>query len=123
MNPMLRLVVGLVMLLVGGYMFLDAVHVNNFFTSNQTIFRVSGFHVTSGVVLVPLFVGIGILFFGSWTRVGLALIFGSLILLFVGMLFSVNLSMRSMSFFKLVSILTLIGGGAGLMLSILRKGV
>jgi hypothetical protein len=123
MNPMLRLVVGLAMLLVGGYLFLDAIHVNNFFTSNQTIFRVSDFHFTSGMVLLPLFVGLGILFFGSWPRVGLALVLGSLVLLFIGTLMSVNLSMRSMSFFRLALILTLIAGGAGLTLSILRRGV
>jgi hypothetical protein len=123
MTPLMRLVVGLVMLLVGTYLFLDAVHVNNFFSSRFTIFSAGSFRVTPGVVMLPLLVGIFLLFFGSWTRVGVGLIAVSLVILFLGLIMSVNLSLRSMSLFKLLGIIILVMGGVGLMGSVARRDV
>ena len=113
--------IGLVMMLIGGYLFLDAVNVSHHFSFGAPIYSVGGFHLTSGLVMIPFLFGVGMIFYNADNYMGWALVAVTLILLTVGIISSIHFSLRRMSAFELMLILGLAVGGLGLFLSSLRK--
>ncbi len=118
-----RFFIGLIMIIAGGYLFLNNIHVtNNFrFGLGHGLFMLGGFSITSGYVLIPFIFGIGIIFYNSKNYIGWFLSGGSLIMLGFGVLTSVHFRLRHMTAFELISILVLLIGGIGLFLSSLRR--
>jgi len=112
---------GLFMMIAGGYLFLDSIRVTNSFGLGFNVFHYSRFHMTGGMVLVPLIFGTGLIFYNSRSILGWALSVASLVMLGLGIIQSINFSLRGMSAFELITILVLIAGGAGLFLSSLRN--
>ncbi|MEM7019872.1 MAG: hypothetical protein AAF512_21360 [Pseudomonadota bacterium] len=112
---------GLTMMLIGGYLFLDAVHVTQHFSFGSPIYSFGGFHLTSGLVLIPFLFGIGMIFYNADNYLGWGLVAVTLIILTVGIISSIHFSIRRMSAFELMLILGLAVGGLGLFLSSLRK--
>ena len=113
-----RFVIGLVMLIAGGYLFLDSVKVGGGW--GHGLYRVGGFSLTSGMVLVPAIFGIGIIFYNAKNPLGWVLTIGSLIALAFGVIRSMHFRFVPMSVFDLLVILVLLIGGIGLFLSSLR---
>ncbi len=119
-----RFVIGFIMLVAGGYLFLDNIQV-------RTHFRMGGFGAsafqsfdrfsTSGYVFLPFILGIGLIFYNSKNIAGWLLLAASAVILTVGVITSINLRLVNMSAFELVSILVLMIGGLGLFLSSLRS--
>lgn len=112
---------GLLMLIAGGYLFLDSIRVTNSFGLGYSLFSYGRFHMTGGMVLIPLIFGVGLIFYNSKNILGWALSIASLVMLSFGIIQSINFSLRGMSAFELITILVLIAGGAGLFLSSLRN--
>lgn len=112
---------GLTMMVIGGYLFLDAVHITNSFSFGTPIYNFGGFHLTSGLVLIPFLFGIGMIFYNADNYLGWALVAITLILLAVGIISNIHFRLRHMSAFELMLILGLAVGGLGLFLSSLRK--
>ncbi|MBI9070975.1 MAG: hypothetical protein JEY94_05220 [Melioribacteraceae bacterium] len=117
-----RFFIGLVMLVAGGYLFLNNIHVghNIRFGFGHSLFHVGGFGITSGFVLIPFIFGIGFIFYNYKNIIGWILAGGSLLMLGFGVITSINFTFRPMSAFELIMILILLVGGIGLFLSSLK---
>ncbi len=117
----IRFFLGFIMLVAGGFLFLDRLRVlHPMFGGGAGLFRVGGFEVTSGYVLIPFMFGIGMIFFNSRSFLGWTLAFASMIMLVFGIITNVNFSLAGVSAFELLMMLILICGGLGLLLSSLR---
>ncbi len=119
-----RFVIGFIMLVAGGYLFLDNIQVTTHFRVGgfgMSAFRSFGRFSTSGYVFIPFILGIGLMFYNSKNIAGWLLFFASMIIMVFGVITSVNLRLINMSAFELISILVLMVGGLGLFLSSLRS--
>jgi hypothetical protein len=117
-----RFIIGFIMMVVGGYLFLNNIHVGNsfHFGFGYGLFSVYGISITSGYVLVPFIFGIGMVFYNSKNIVGWLLAIASIAMLSFGVITSIQFRMRHMTAFELITILVLLVGGTGLFLSSLR---
>ena len=116
-----RFFIGLIMMIGGGYMLLNAIHITNHFSLGYGLYSFGGFRLTSGMVMIPFMFGVGMIFYNSRNYLGWIIAAGSLVALIFGVISSINFRMRSMSAFDLIVILVLLVGGIGLFLSSLKK--
>jgi drug/metabolite transporter (DMT)-like permease len=116
-----QFLIGFIMMVAGGYLFLDAVHVVNQFSLGRGLFMMSNFQVTGGMVLVPFVFGIGMIFYNSKNYLGWFLALASMTMLFFGVITSIDFRLRTMSAFELLTILVLFVGGIGLFLNSLKN--
>jgi len=116
-----RFFLGLIMMIGGGYLLLNSIHVTHAFHLGYAIHSFGGFSLTSGMVLVPFMFGVGLIFYNSRNYLGWALAVGSLVMLVFGVIASIQFRFRAMSAFDLLVILILLVGGTGLFLSSLRR--
>lgn len=117
---LIRFFIGLAMIVAGGYLFLNAIHVSYRFHMGYRLYSFGGLHLTGGMVLIPLIFGIGFVFYNARSILGWSLTLASLIMLLVGIISSIHFRLSSMSAFELIMILILLFGGTGLFLSSLR---
>jgi hypothetical protein len=113
---------GLAMMIGGFYLLLQSISVRSGFHLGTSLYRSSsgGFAITSGMVLIPFLLGVGIVFYNSKNALGWLLAGGSLVALIFGVLASVQFRMQGMTAFELITILVLSLGGVGLFLRSLR---
>ncbi len=116
-----RFFVGLIMMIGGGYLFLDAVQVTHHMNWGMSLYRVGGMSLTPGLVLIPFLFGVGMIFYNPDNDLGWILVLATLVMLVLGVINSLNFYMRSMSVFELLMILGLAVGGLGLFLSGMRS--
>lgn len=116
-----RFFIGLLMMVVGGYLFLDNVHVVNRFGMSTALFGFGGYNVRSGMVLVPFIFGVGMIFYNARSIIGWGLVIGSLAAFGFGIITSVQFRLRTMSAFDIMTILVLLVGGIGLFLNSLKN--
>ncbi len=112
--------IGFIMMCGGFYMLFNSIMVTSRFGMGMSLFAVSGFGITSGMIMIPFIFGTGIIFYNSRNYLGWALAIGSLSAMVFGVIASINFTMRQMSAFDLVTILILAIGGTGLLLRSLR---
>ncbi|MEO8035626.1 MAG: hypothetical protein ABI837_14420 [Acidobacteriota bacterium] len=105
---------GLGMAIAGAYLLTNQVSV----TSNT--WRFGGFNAF-GLSLIPLVLGIGMLFFNGRSIIGWLLTFGGSIIIFVGILTNLDIYFRSTSLFNTILMLVLLAGGIGLVARSLRS--
>jgi hypothetical protein len=107
------------MLVLGGYLLLNQVVV----TSHA--WRVFGFDFFGyggfGVSLIPLLFGVGMLFFNGKNPLAWLLTAAGLLILFAGVLTSLDIFFRPTSLFNTLVMLVLVVGGIGLVLRSLRS--
>ena len=115
-----RFFIGLVMIIAGGYLFLNAIRVTHHFNLRYAIYSFGSFRLTSGMVLIPLIFGIGFIFYNYKNIFGWLLTVASLIMLGFGIISSIQFRLQNMSAFELIMILILLVGGIGLFLSSFR---
>ena len=115
-----RFLIGLAMMIGGGYLFLDSIMVVSGFRWGYGLYRFGGFQLTTGLLLIPFMFGIGFIFYQSKNPIGWILSGGSLLALVFGVIRSIQFNMVRMSAFNLLVILTLFFGGLGLFLSSLK---
>ena len=116
-----RFFIGLAMIVAGGYLFLNSIQVTHNFGLGRTLYSFGGFSMTTGMVLVPLIFGVGMIFYNAKNIIGWFLAAASLIMLAFGIISSIQFRFQSMSAFDLIVILVLLVGGIGLFLSSLRE--
>lgn len=111
---------GLVMMCGGFYLLLSNVIVTSTFGMGSRLFGVGGFGITGGIIMVPLVLGIGMIFYNSRNYLGWLIAIGAFFAMVFGVISSVNLDLRTMSAFYLITVLVLAFGGLGLFLHSLR---
>jgi hypothetical protein len=116
-----RFFIGLAMMVAGGYLFFNSIKVINHFRFGYRLYSFGSLHLTTGMVLVPLIFGIGLIFYNSKNILGWILSAASLIMLGMGVLSKIQFRMENMSAFDLIMILVLLVGGLGIFLSSLKN--
>ena len=114
--------IGLVMMIGGGYLLLNGIVVRPNFGMGARVFGIGGVTITSGMVLIPFMFGVGMIFYNSRNWIGWILACGALIALIFGVIANMTLELARMSAFDLIVILVLLVGGLGLFLRALRAG-
>lgn len=116
-NELLQFLAGLAMLVVGLFIFSQKVMVSSGFFGYG--WRIGGFHMNNGLIMVPLIIGIIWMFASEgsfpskvFTVIGVLLIIAAIIM-------TTTISLVHMTLYEWVLILVLIFGGAGLLARIL----
>ena len=104
---------GAAMVIAGGYLLLNQVTVTS---GLWTIWGYNGF----GLSLLPLLVGIGLLFFNGKSVPGWVLTAAGAIIILAGILTNLSIYFRPTSLFNTLLILVLIAGGIGLVARSIR---
>lgn len=115
--------VGLVMMIGGGYLLLQSIVVRPSFGLGGRLFSLGGVPITGGLVLVPLAFGVGLIFYNARNWLGWLLAVGSVIALVFGVIASIDFQFARLTAFELIMIIVLLVGGVGLFLRSLRDGV
>ncbi|HEV2147809.1 MAG TPA: hypothetical protein VGR37_10435 [Longimicrobiaceae bacterium] len=104
---------GVAMVVAGGYLLTSRVMVTS---GGWTLWGYDAF----GLSMVPLLVGIGILFFNGRSVLGWALLFTGSVIILAGIIASLRIWFQPTSLFNTVMILGLLAGGIGLVARALR---
>lgn len=105
---------GLAMAIAGGYLLTNQVSV----TSGS--WRLGGYNAF-GLSLVPLIIGIGMLFFNGRSIIGWLLTFAGTVIIFAGIITNLDIYFREASLFNTILMLVLLAGGIGLVARSLRS--
>ena len=104
---------GFVMTCVGGYLLSNQVMVGssywNFYGTN-----------TFGITLLPMLIGIGLLFFSGRNIIGWLLTAGGALFIFAGVIANLHIYFQPTSLFNTMVMLILLAGGLGLIARVLR---
>ncbi|MBD3183914.1 hypothetical protein GF312_16640 [Candidatus Poribacteria bacterium] len=111
---------GLGMTIGGGFLFMRHVRVGSHFGLGRHFGRGWGYFNSQGLILLPLIIGIGVLFFNSKSIIGWLLTGGGAIIIFLGIISSIRFHFQNTSLFELMIMLVLLVGGIGLMLRSLK---
>jgi len=112
---------GLTMLFGGVYLLLNSITVTTNFGFGMRMYGMGQYGVTSGMILIPFMLGVGMVFYSARNIFGWILAGGSLIALIFGVISSIHFNFRLMSAFDLIVILILAVGGLGLFLRSLKN--
>jgi hypothetical protein len=102
---------GIIMLVVGGYLLLNQVTVHGGFWNFGFM---GGYGRSFGITLLPLLFGIGILFFDGRSLAGRILTGGGALVIIAGIIANLDIHFRQASLFNTLVMLILIVGGLGL---------
>lgn len=121
--------IGLFMMGVGFYLLLNKIVITSGFGMGYSLYRYGGygtggagaFSLTTGMIFIPMIIGIGWIFYNAksiwgWTIAGI-----SLAAMIFGVISSVKIKMLSMTSFDFIMIAILAFGGIGVFLRSLRK--
>lgn len=104
---------GLAMAIAGGYLLLQQV------TVSSGVWQLWGYNAF-GLSLVPLLVGIMMLFFDGKSKLGWLLTLGGALIILAGIITNLTIFFRPTSLFNTILILVLLFGGVGLIARSLR---
>ncbi|HKA20656.1 MAG TPA: hypothetical protein VKN18_20400 [Blastocatellia bacterium] len=99
---------GLALSIAGGYLIMNQVQV----TSGYWQWWGTN---TFGLTLIPLVIGLGLLFFDGRSIAGWVLTLGAAVIIFVGILANLEIYFRQTTLFNVILMLTLFAAGLGLM--------
>ena len=105
---------GLAMTAGGGYLLLNQVTVTSGF------WQLWGYNAF-GISLIPLLIGIGLLFFDGRSKLGWLLTAGGALVILLGILTNLTIFFRPTSLFNTLIMLGLLAGGLGLIARSLRS--
>lgn len=117
-----KFLLGLIMMCGGFYLLLNGIVVSANFGLGTRLFGSGAMGLTGGMILIPLIIGIGMVFYNARSYLGWLIALASFGALVFGVISSVSLNLRTMTAFELLLILTLAFGGLGLFLNALRPG-
>lgn len=105
--------IGLAMAVAGGYMLVSRVTVTSAFWN-------WGGYNTFGLTLLPLIVGIGIVFFNGRSIIGWLLVFIGVVIIAAGILMNLQVYFQPTTLFNTIVMLILFAGGIGLLAKAVR---
>jgi len=105
---------GLGMAIVGLYLLFTHVQVHT------SYWRFGGMENSFGITLIPMLLGIGILFFNGKSIIGWLLTVAGFLIIFAGILVNMDIYFQRTSLFNTLIMLVLIAGGLGLIARSLR---
>ena len=103
---------GLAMFTAGAYLLLSQVTV----TTGWSLWGFDSF----GLALLPLLIGIGVVFFDGRSKLGWLLVFVGSVIIFAGIIANLDIYFRPTSLFNTLAMLTLLAGGLGLIARAVR---
>lgn len=112
---LIHFVVGLGLVIVGGYLFLDRVTV---FGGYWSFFGTAG--TSFGITLIPVMLGIGMLFYDGKSVLGWVLMIGGVLVILAGVIANLRVHFAATSLTHTLVILGMFAGGVGLVLRSLR---
>ena len=98
---------GLVMVVIGAYLITNRIVVVSSYWS-------WGGYSMFGLSLLPLIIGIGILFFNGKSIAGWILLFLGIVIIFAGVLMNLHIYFQATSLFGTIVMIVLLAGGIGL---------
>ena len=110
--------IGLILTVVGGYLILNQVQV----TSSFNFFGLWGWNRQAGfgLTMLPLLIGIGVLFFDGKSKLGWILSIGGLLTILAAVLMSLSIHWAPTTLFNTLLMFGLLAGGMGLIARSLR---
>jgi multisubunit Na+/H+ antiporter MnhF subunit len=105
---------GLILAGIGGYLLFNQVQVHTSF------WRFGGLANSFGISLIPMLLGVAILFYNGKSTIGRILTFGGLLFIIVGIIANMDIYFQRTSLFNTLVMLVLIAGGLGLIFKSLR---
>ncbi len=103
---------GIVLFIIGGYLLFNQVQVHS--GRGFWNFGVGGYGTSFGVTLIPLLIGIAILFANGKSMVGRVLTGGGFLLIVIGVIANLDIHFRQTSLLNTIIMLTCLVGGIGL---------
>ncbi len=122
-----RYLIGLFMMCTGGYLFLTKIMVttgafSHGFGMGTRLYGVGGgFNVTGGMILIPFFIGIFMVFWNSNNPLGWLLSLLSVVALIAGIIVNIRMTLMPMNGFDILMLIVLMAGGAGMFFSSLKN--
>lgn len=116
-NELLQFFIGVILLGAGLFMLSKRVMVH----SSWYVWRIGGFDLSSGTIIIPLIIGIIWYFFNSKSIVPKIIITLSVIFIVLSIIMSVKISFVTTSMFDYILILGMAAAGSGLLLKTLFK--
>jgi hypothetical protein len=102
---------GIVMVLIGGYLLFNQVQVHGNYWNWRGI---GGYGQSFGITLIPMLLGVGILFFNGKSFIGRVLAGGGLLLIVIGIIANLDIHFQRTSLFNTLVMLVCLIGGIGL---------
>ena len=119
-NELLQFLAGLAMLIVGLFIFSQKVMVSSGFFGHG--FRLGGFHMGNGLIMVPFIIGVVWMFASEGSFASKVFTAVGVLIIIVAIIMTTRISLVYMTLYEWVLILVLIFGGAGLLARILFAG-
>jgi hypothetical protein len=105
---------GLILAGIGGYLLFNQVQVHTSF------WRFGGLANSFGISLIPMLIGVAMLFFNGKSKLGLILTVGGLLFVVVGIIANMDIYFQRTTLFNTLVMLVLLAGGMGLIFKSLR---
>ena len=119
-NELLQFLAGLAMLVSGLFIFSQKVTVfSGFFGFG---WRMGGFYMSNGLIIVPLIIGIVWMFATEGSFPSKVFTAASVLLIIVAIIMTTNITLTRMTLYEWVLLLVLIFGGAGMLARLLLAG-
>jgi hypothetical protein len=112
---------GIALFIIGMYLLLKNIYVQYNFGFSANLYRWGAVNVNSGMLLLPFMLGVGFLFYNHKNLIGWLLAIGSLALLIIGIITSINFTLAGMSALDILIIISCIASGLGLFFSSFRN--
>lgn len=106
--------IGLAMAVAGAYLLISRVIVTS------DMWNIWGYN-SFGLSLLPLLIGIGLLFFNGKSIAGWILLFVGVVIIFAGIIMNMQIYFQPTSLFNTIAMLILLAGGIGLIARSLRS--
>lgn len=123
-----RYLIGLVLMCTGTYLFLSKIMVTTGALSHgigmgTRLYGMGsgGFGVTGGMILIPFFIGVFMVFWNSKNILGWLLSGLSVVALIAGIIVNIRMTLMPMSGFDILVLIVLMAGGAGMFFSSLKS--
>jgi hypothetical protein len=105
---------GLILAGIGTYLLFNQVQVHTSF------WRFGGLANSFGISLIPMLLGVAMLFFNGKSKIGWVLTVGGFLFIVVGILMNMDIYFQRTSLFNTLVMLVLLAGGLGLIFKSLR---